>query len=159
MRMAFAGVEGRQGPYSLTDRDGATGITVVAGSEQVTVDGARMTRGEGADYAIDYERARLTFSNRRPISSASRIVVEYQYALTRFRRSLTTASAGWQHGAWALHAQAISETDDGGRPITGSLDANDRLQLAQAGDSLALAPGAVPGVGDYDSVRVAGALV
>lgn len=158
MRLAFAGVDGRQGPYLLTDRDGAPGVTVVAGSEQVTVDGVRMTRGEGADYAIDYERARLTFSNRRPISSASRIVVEYQYALTRFRRGVTTASTGWQRGAWALHAEAISERDDGGRPITGTLDAADRALLASAGDSLALAPGVTAGGGDYDSVRVAGTL-
>ncbi len=159
MRLAFAGVDGRQGPYLLTDRDGNPGITVVAGSEQVTVDGVRMTRGEGADYAIDYERARLTFSNRRPVSSASRIVVEYQYALTRFRRGVTTASTAWQRGPWALHAEAIREVDDGGRPIAGALDAADRALLAAAGDSLAIAPGVVAGVGDYDSVRVAGTLV
>lgn len=159
MRLAFAGVDGRQGPYLLTDRDGNPGITVVAGSEHVTVDGVRMTRGEGADYAIDYERARLTFSNRRAISSASRIVVEYQYALTRFRRGLTAASTAWQRGSWALHAEAIAERDDGGRPIGTTLEASDRALLAAAGDSLALAPGVVAAVGDYDSVRVAGMLV
>ncbi|MCE9628242.1 MAG: hypothetical protein K8R56_10055, partial [Candidatus Eisenbacteria bacterium] len=54
-RMQFAGVDGRQGPYELFDRNGASGISVVPGSEQVTVDGQRMTRGEAADYAIDYE--------------------------------------------------------------------------------------------------------
>jgi hypothetical protein len=153
-RRQFTGVDGQQGPYALTDRDGAPGITVVAGSEVVTVDGVRMTRGEAADYAIDYERARLTFSNRRPISSASRITVEYQYALTRFRRNLALASSEWQRGAWSWFAQALSEGDDSGRPLGNSFDAADRLALAQAGDSLALSAGVTPGVGDYDSVSV-----
>ena len=153
-RLQFPGVDGQQGPYTLTDRNGGLGISVVAGSELVTVDGARMTRGEAADYAMDYERARLTFSNRRPISSASRITVEYQYALTRFHRNLALAASEWRHGGWSLYAQALSEGDDAGRPISGSFDANDRLTLTQSGDSLALGAGVTPGIGDYDSVRV-----
>jgi hypothetical protein len=153
-RLQIIGADGLQGPYQLTDRDGNSGITVVAGSEVVTVDGARMTRGEAADYAIDYDRARVTFSNRRPISSASRITVEYQYALTRFRRNLAMISSEWKHGGWSWYAQGITEGDDAGRPLSGPLDANDRLRLAQAGDSLALGAGVTPGVGDYDTVRV-----
>jgi hypothetical protein len=153
-RLQFVGVDGLQGPYQLTDRDGNAGITIVAGSEVVTVDGARMTRGEAADYAIDYDRARVTFSNRRPISSASRITVEYQYALTRFRRNLAMFSSEWKHGGWSWYAQGITEGDDAGRPLSGALDATDRLRLSQSGDSLALGVGVTPGVGDYDSVRV-----
>ncbi len=156
VRLQFAGVDGRQGPYTLTDRDGGQGITVVAGSEVVTVDGARMTRGEAADYAIDYERARITFSNRRPISSASRITVEYQYALVRFRRNLAVASSEWSRGRWSWFAHGLREGDDSGRPLAGALDANDRRTLAESGDSLALGSGVTPGVGDYDTVRVAG---
>ena len=155
-RLQFAGVDGRQGPYILTDRDGGQGITVVAGSEVVTVDGVRMARGEAADYAIDYERARITFSNRRPISSASRITVEYQYTLVRFRRNLALASSEWTKGGWSWFAHGLREGDDAGRPIAGALDANDRLALSRAGDSLALGNGATAGVGDYDTVRVAG---
>jgi len=149
------GVDGLQGPYTLTDRDGNAGITVVAGSEVVTVDGARMTRGEAADYAIDYERARVTFSNRRPISSASRITVEYQYALTRFRRNLAMFASEWHRGGWSWFAQGVSEGDDAGRPLSGPLDGTDRIRLAQSGDSLALGAGVTPGLGDYDTVRVA----
>ena len=155
-RVQFNGVDGQQGPYVLTDRDGGVGITVVAGSEQVSVDGVRMTRGEGADYAIDYDRGRVTFSNRRPISSASRITVEYQYSLTRFRRNLATASSEWRKGAWSLFAQALSEGDDAGRPLAGAFDANDRAALARAGDSLALSPGVSAGPGDYDTLSVGG---
>ena len=154
-RIQFVGVDGQQGPYQLTDRDGGTGITIVAGSEVVTVDGARMTRGEAADYAIDYDRARVTFSNRRPISSASRITVEYQYALQSFRRNLAMVASEWKHGGWSWYAQGITEGDDAGRPLSAPLDEGDRLRLSQAGDSLALGNGVTRGVGDYDSVRVA----
>src|SRR5206468_12471710 len=108
-RLQLQGVDGRQGPYQLTDRDGNTGITVVAGSEVVTVDGERMTRGEAADYAIDYERARITFTNRRPITSATRITVEYQYTLNRYRRSLVAAGSRWQQGALSAFFQGMSE--------------------------------------------------
>ncbi len=158
-RVQFNGVDGQQGPYVLPGRDGGTGVTVVPGSEIVTVDGQRMTRGEAADYAIDYDRARLTFSNRRPISSASRITVEYQFSLVRFRRNLAAASSEWTHGRWTWYAHGLRENDDPGRPLSGALDGADRIALALAGDSLALGVGAVPGVGDYDSVRVASELV
>src|SRR5262245_5398279 len=157
-RMQFTGIDGQQGPYQLTDRDGGLGINVVAGSEVVTVDGVRMTRGEAADYAIDYDRARITFSNRRPISSASRITVEYQYALTRFRRNLAMFASEWHHGGWSWFAQGVTEGDDAGRPLSGPIDAVDRVRLSQAGDSLALGAGVSPGIGDYDTVRVAGAV-
>ena len=156
-RLQFSGVDGRQGPYVLTDRDGASGITVVAGSDVVTLDGQRLTRGEAADYFLDYERARITFSNRRPISSASRITVEYQYAVTRFRRNLATASGEWRRGALSLFAGLLTESDDQGRPLDVAFSAEDRRVLAAVGDSVARAvgPGVTPGIGDYDTVHVA----
>ena len=160
-RVQFYGVEGRQGPYLLTDRDGNTGISVVAGSEVVTVDGVRMTRGEGADYALDYQRGRVTFTNRRPITATSRITVDYQFALNRYRRNLALASGRWERGRLHLFTEAVTESDDRGRPLDLALDAADRLVLAAAGDSAARAigPGVTAGVGDYDTVRVASGLV
>lgn len=157
-RMQFFGVDGLQGPYQLTDRDGNPGIGVVAGSEIVTVDGARMTRGEGADYSIDYERARITFSNRRPITSVTRITVEYQFSLNRYRRNLAAAGARWSRGAVSLFSEVVTEGDDKGSPLDLTLDASDRLALQLAGDStrLAVGVGVSPGPGDYDTVRVAG---
>lgn len=156
-RLQFAGVDGLQGPYALTG-GGEVTAGVVAGSEVVTVDGQRMSRGESADYAMDYERGRITFTNRRPISSASRITVEYQAAVTRFRRNVAAASTAWGRGRVKLFATAMSEGDDGGRPLDLAFDAADRVALAAAGDSAALAVGVAvtEGVGDYDSVRVAG---
>lgn len=156
-RMQFNGIDGLQGPYLLTDAEGATGVAVVAGSEVVTVDGQRLARGESADYAMDYERGRLTFTNRRPISSASRVTIEYQFALNRYRRNIAAFSGGWTGARARLYASAITESDDRGRPLDLTLSATDQLALSLAGDSTARAVGlaVVPGVGDYDSVRVA----
>ncbi len=159
-RLDLRGADGLQGPYLLSDRDGGFGITIVAGSETVTLDGQRLTRGEAADYTIDYERARLSFSNRRAISSASRFTIEYQYAVTRYRRSLAASSANWQRGALRLGATFVRETDDRGRPLDLVFEDADRSALTASGDSLAFGPGVTSGVGDYDSLRTsAGALV
>ena len=152
--LQFYGIEGQQGPYTLTGADGASGVAVVTGSDQVTVDGERMTRGESADYAIDYDRAQITFSNRRPVSAASRITVDYQVTLNRFRRNFAAVSARGRRGPWTASFAVLSETDDRGRPIASRLDASDQLVLAAAGDSAAQALGAgvTPGPGDYDLV-------
>ena len=89
---------------------------MVPGSEQVMVDGQRMTRGEAADYAIDYERARITFSNKRPISSASRITVEFHDpvrnpAQARLRGVQFAGTAVMQSEGRALQVHGGTETD------------------------------------------------
>jgi hypothetical protein len=157
-RMEFLGTDGQQGPYILTDRDGGTGITVVAGSEVVTLDGTRLTRGESADYSMDYERARITFTNRHLITSASRITIDYQFALRRYRRNFTAASARWDRGALYGFTRLLTEGDDRGRPLGAELAPEDRVALALAGDSVsrAIGPGVTSGGGDYDTVRVSG---
>src|SRR6185503_8445242 len=134
----------------------AIGISVVAGSEAVSVDGQRMTRGESADYSIEYERARITFSNRRPISSESRITVEYQYTVNRYRRNLIAGGGRWEKGRRFAFVQGLNESDDRGRPLDLTIGVGERLSLEAAGDSTgrALGPGVSGGGGDYDTVRV-----
>ncbi len=154
-RLQILGVEGRQGPYLLTDGNDVPGVSVVPSSEGVTVDGVRMTRGESADYSIDYDRGQITFSNRRPISSDSRITVDYQFSVTRYRRNLAAAGATWDGPHSFGYTQWILENDDRGHPITVTLSPDDRVALAAAGDSAAIGSGVTPGIGDYDTVRVA----
>jgi hypothetical protein len=156
-RMQFEGTDGLQGPYLLTGSDGATGAGVVVGSEVITVDGQRMSRGESADYSMDYERGRLTFTNRRPITSASRITAEYQTAVTRYGRNVAAAATAWDRGPVKFFANVFSEGDDRGEPLDLTLTPEDRITLAAAGDSalLAVGPAVIAGIGDYDSVRVA----
>lgn len=156
-RLQFFGVEGRQGPYRLTARDGTPGVQVVAGSEVVTLDGVRLARGESADYAIDYDRGEITFTNRRPISAASRITADYQFTLRRYRRNFAALEGRFAARAVSGWTRVLTEGDDRGRPLDTALDDADRAALAAAGDSAtaALGPGVTPGGGDYDTVRTA----
>ncbi|HEY6866270.1 MAG TPA: hypothetical protein VI792_03370, partial [Candidatus Eisenbacteria bacterium] len=100
------------------------------------------------------------FSNRRPVSSESRITIDYQFTSNAYRRNLAAAGGGWQWRNGFLFTQAVTESDDRGHPLDVTLDESDRETLALAGDSAstAIANGVSFGVGDYDTVRVAGAL-
>ncbi len=80
--------QGYQGPYRLSGGAGGGGGPVVAGSERVYLDGRLLRRGEGQDYAIDYERGLLTFTPAHPISAESRISVEYQISDGASRRRM-----------------------------------------------------------------------
>ncbi|MYF73199.1 MAG: hypothetical protein F4175_07385, partial [Gemmatimonadetes bacterium] len=69
-------VEGFQGPYSLSG--GELRGQIVPESERVYLNGRLLTRGDGADYTIDYERGHVAFTPEIPIGVESRVTVEYQ---------------------------------------------------------------------------------
>ena len=48
----------------------------------------------------------------------------------RFRRNLAAGSSEWNHGRWTWYAHGLRETDDSGRPLSGALDAADRVIVA-----------------------------
>jgi hypothetical protein len=115
-----------------------------------------MVRGEAADYSIDYDLAQVTFSNRRAISSASRITVDYQFSVNRYRRNFAGFDGRWDHGGLWAATRVLTETDDRGAPLEFAFDDAELAALRLAGDSsdVAIGPGVTPGVGDYDTVRV-----
>jgi hypothetical protein len=159
-RAEFLGTEGYQGPYPLAGINGPG--AVVSGSEIVTLDGERMSRGESADYSIDYDAGRITFTNRRPMSASSHVAVQYQLASSRYRRRLVTTNGRWESRNGFVYAGVASESDDRGQPVDGVLGTGDVAILALAGDSAsrAIVPEVSPGGGDYDTTRAgAGALV
>ena len=130
------GIDGVQGPYRLTGRNGERAIIVIAGTERVYVNGEQMTRGEINDYVIDYATGEITFTPRRLISKASRIVVDFEYTDRQFSRSLIAATTGAQFftDKWSLHANIIRESDDQDSPIDVTLSDADKDTLRQAGD-------------------------
>jgi hypothetical protein len=91
--VSFNGREGVQGPYRLTGANNETFIIVVAGTEQVFLDGRLLQRGEDHDYTIDYSSGELFFTNRRIIRNLHRIRVEYQYLSNTYARTLLAAEA------------------------------------------------------------------
>lgn len=81
--------DGYQGPYRLAGGSSSgLGGQIVPGSERVYVDSRLLLRGEAQDYAVDYDRREITFTPARPIRSASRISVSYQYREGAYSRRL-----------------------------------------------------------------------
>ncbi len=152
----FNGADGVQGPYPLTGRDGEQNLIVTGGSEEVWVDGILCGRGETADYTIDYNRGEITFTPRFPITSESRIEVDFEYSPQAFPRNLYTGRAKFTSPSqrFSLEAVAIQEGDDTDRPLAFEMNPSIRALLAGRGDSAGrtLVPAADslgPGEGDY----------
>ncbi len=152
----FRGLDGVQGPYRLAGRDNERNIVIIAGTERVYLNGERVTRGENQEYVIDYSTGELTFTPRRLISHAARIVVDFEYSDRQFNRTLVGAQAGFAMlgKTLTLHTSYFRESDDPDSPLDNSLTDADRDTLRLAGDdpSKATRVGAVdvgPGKGQY----------
>lgn len=151
--VSFSGQDGLQGPYLLAEGAGTEPAPVLANSEKVWLDGRLLRSGEAEDYTVDYQRARLTFTPRRPITSDSRITAEFQYSREDFRRSLNGVEAEMPlAGGLSLAMGYIDEADDPDRPLLQTLDDGQRGLLAAAGDDtsrLWVDGGAPSDSGDY----------
>ncbi len=138
----FFGVDGKQGPYLLTDRADSTDIVVVAGSEKIWLDGTLLSRGEEADYVVDYSLGEISFTSRHVITANSQITVDYQVASSRYRRRVTFAETRAAMGrAGTLRAAYFGEGDDANNPFGGALTAGERAELAALGDSARISGG------------------
>ena len=133
---SFNGIDGVQGPYRLIGADNEVNIVVIAGSEKVYLDGIVMTRGESNDYTIDYSNGQVKFSNRRLITNASRIVVDFEYSDKKYSRSFIagqTKTALFKERL-KLSVSYIRERDDPNKPIDFILSDSDRTIISGAGD-------------------------
>ena len=156
--LTFFGRDGDQGPYELTDRYDRPGVSVVAGSETVALNGQRLTRGRGGDYLIDYQRGEITFNPSRPIRSDSRFEVDYEYAENSYPRSfyaVNIATSGESSpNALRLSFSAVREAMNGDNPS--AFDWNDALRASASAAGDRSAEAVVPGIdsvgynkGDY----------
>jgi hypothetical protein len=150
---SFNGQEADQGPYPLHGRNGEIGLIVLAGTETVWLDGQVMRRGEGNDYVIDYASGEISFTSRRLITSASRMVVDFEYSTENYERFYGAGKAEVRFGGERAGGSVtwITESDDRARPIGLGLKDADRAVLAAAGDSAGAA--VVPSA---DSIGAAG---
>ncbi|MCH9024964.1 MAG: hypothetical protein IH931_06480, partial [candidate division Zixibacteria bacterium] len=63
----FNGLDGVQGPYQIGASKSASSI--VPNSENIWLDGRKLSRGADKDYTMDYASGRITFSVKNPIDS------------------------------------------------------------------------------------------
>lgn len=155
--LTFRGVDGKQGPYLLTGGGGETGISVVAGSERVWLDGVELKRGRDNDYVIDYVSGEVEFTETVPVTSDNEITVDYEYSLSEFERTVYggRGEVALTDGA-AVGFSFFRESDDEGAAISTALTEEQLAILKAAGDDVTLArDSGIDSVGvggDYDLV-------
>jgi hypothetical protein len=153
---SFNGSDGVQGPYRLTGISGEREIIAIAGTERVYLDGVEMRRGENNDYVIEYSNAEVTFTPRRLITSASRIIVEFEYTDRRYSRNFFGSGVTTElfNGKVGIKLQYLREGDNEDSPIDISLSEEDRGVLALAGDDRLKATKTGVSIAPLDSLGV-----
>ena len=133
---SFNGTDGVQGPYRLTGADNEMNILVLSGTEKVYLDGILMNRGQNADYVIDYGIGEITFTNNRPITGYSRIVVDFEYTDRRYSRTLLGGNTNFKFldNKLTLGINYVNEFDSKDNTIDFELSDSDREILSTAGN-------------------------
>lgn len=137
---SFMGQEGRQGPYLLTGKNNERFIVILAGSEKVYVNGQLMQRGPDRDYLIDYTTGEITFTPRVPITAATRIVVDFEYADRSYGRTFVWTTHHYQSERLRAQVSYFRQADNPRRPLDFSLTPTEEAYLAQ------LPPGSTVGI-------------
>lgn len=133
-RMKFQGIEGNQGPYRLTGKNGELFITIISGSEQVFIDGVLMKRGENLDYTINYNTGEITFTSFRPIYKQNFITISYNYTNRNYTRFLVTGNLQHQRERLKVGLSWFMENDNKNAPLSLNLSKEDLQYLVDAGN-------------------------
>jgi len=142
-------VDGKQGPYYLSPNDYQPSFIVVAGSEEIFVDGDLWERGVG--YSIDYAEGSVMF--KRLISSTNRVLVRFHYSDEYYpSSSLLNSSLLQVTDNLSLKHHFIWQQDDGKNPLLYQFTQADKDSLRLAGDQQVWGQGVnlvVSGTGEY----------
>jgi hypothetical protein len=141
---SFQGIEGVQGPYRLTGKNNERAIIIIAGSEKVYVDGVLMLRGDNNDYSIEYGSAEVTFSTRRLITGASRIVIDFEFSDRQYTRNFIGFNTATSlSDIVTFRANYFREADDPDAPIDIALSESDKELLRSSGNAAASKSGVI----------------
>ncbi len=135
-RQSFVAIEGNQGPYRLNGANGENFIIILAGTEQVYIDGIKLQRGQDKDYVIDYNAGTITFMPSRQLTKDKRIVVEFQYSDKQYFRPLVTAGAEKKWEKQKMYWRYFNEWDAKNQPLQLNLSDSSRYLLSQSGDNV-----------------------
>ncbi len=129
-------IEANQGPYKLPGANGERFIIIEAGSEKIYEDGRLLTRGQNHDYLINYDRAEITFTEKKLITKDSRITAEYEYVDRNYLRTMYATESTYDYKNLSLRFNFFSQQDS--RNVTGDrpLDSIDLDILQLGGDDL-----------------------
>ena len=112
---------------------------MLAGTENVYIDGKLLVRGQEFDYTVNYNSAEVTFTSRNQITKDSRIVVEFQYSDQNYARSLFQSATTYHSKKIDFWINGYAEQDVKNQPLQQSLTSDQKFLLASIGDSLQLA--------------------
>ncbi|MCB5251346.1 MAG: hypothetical protein RBR69_08660 [Candidatus Cloacimonadaceae bacterium] len=140
-------VDGKQGPYYLVANDSQRSFIIVAGTENIYLDGNLLERG--LDYYIDYAEGSVMF--RRLVSSTNTVNAWFQYSDENYRQSSYFTSAKVQLSErFSIFHHLVHQSDSKDNPLLYSFSEADLDSLAMAGDSPVLSDGVMEtGSGDY----------
>ncbi|MFY0603819.1 MAG: hypothetical protein JXQ93_07700 [Flavobacteriaceae bacterium] len=130
----FIGIESNQGPYKIFGPNNEPAIVIVAGSDNVFVNGIQIQRGEDKDYIIDYNLAEIRFNTTFPITNDMRIRVEFQYSDRNYTRFITYEKGQYKNESFSINGYFYSESDSKNQPLQLSLSESQKQILTNAGN-------------------------
>ena len=131
----IVGTEGNQGPYKVFGANNEAAIVIIAGSEQVYINGIQIERGEDKDYTIDYNLGEIEFNTTFPITNDMRIWIDFQYSDRNYTRFITYEEATYKSEKLRISGYFYSENDAKNQPIQQALTNNQKQILADAGNN------------------------
>lgn len=134
-RQTLAPREGNQGPYQLSGNEGERFLVILAGTERVFWDGEMLQRGADQDYTIDYNQGQIHFTYNRLVTVNTRIIVEFEYIVRDYGRSVWTANGQIANQRSSFYVNAYQHKDSK-NPATGAWDSLSLARLSEAGDDL-----------------------
>ena len=146
-------IEGKQGPYYLKANDTQSNFIIVAGSEEIFVDGSKWERG--IDYSIDYSEGSVMFKHL--ISASNNVLARFQYSDEYYPQSSYLNSTQLQLAKHlTLSHHFIWQQDDKKNPLLYEFSSADLDSLKIAGDNIVWGEGisiVEAGTGDYKRIQ------